>query len=105
VTDGNFPNEFATGKPESIEEERRLLYVAMTRAKTRLDLIAPLKHYVPQQSRMGDRHVYGAKSRFLTRGVMACFEQLAYGEPDEKRSAREGTAAVDVAAKLRGMWA
>jgi DNA helicase-2/ATP-dependent DNA helicase PcrA len=105
VTDGNFPNEFATGKPESIEEERRLLYVAMTRAKTRLDLIAPLKYYVTQQSRMGDRHVYGAKSRFLTRGVMACFEQLAYGEPDEKRSAREGTAAVDVAAKLRGMWA
>ncbi|HEU4643928.1 MAG TPA: 3'-5' exonuclease, partial [Burkholderiales bacterium] len=105
VTDGNFPNEFATGKPESIEEERRLLYVAMTRAKTRLELIAPLKYYVTQQSRMGDRHVYGAKSRFLTRGVMACFEQVAYGEPDEERSAPEGAAAVDVAAKLRRMWA
>jgi DNA helicase-2/ATP-dependent DNA helicase PcrA len=105
VTDGNFPNEFATGKPESIEEERRLLYVAMTRAKTRLELIAPLKYYVTQQSRMGDRHVYGAKSRFLTKPVMACFEQVAYGEPDERQSAREGTAAVDVAAKLRGMWA
>ena len=60
VADGNFPNEFAAGKPEQIEEERRLLYVAMTRAKTKLDLIAPLKYYVTQQSRMGDRHVYGA---------------------------------------------
>ena len=46
VADGNFPNEFATGKPETVEEERRLLYVAMTRAKTSLDLIAPLKYYV-----------------------------------------------------------
>ena len=32
VTDGSFPSEFATGRPESIDEERRLLYVAMTRA-------------------------------------------------------------------------
>jgi DNA helicase-2/ATP-dependent DNA helicase PcrA len=75
VTDGNFPNEFATGKAEAIEEERRLLYVAMTRAKTRLELICPLKYYVTQQSRMGDRHVYGAKSRFLTKAVMACLDE------------------------------
>src|SRR5207237_7019675 len=61
VADGNFPNEFSTGRSELIEEERRLLYVAMTRAKTDLHLIAPLKYYVAAQSRMGDRHVYGAK--------------------------------------------
>jgi hypothetical protein len=57
VADDNFPSEFSTGRPELIEEERRLLYVAMTRAKTDLHLIAPLKKYVRQQSRMGDRHV------------------------------------------------
>jgi DNA helicase-2/ATP-dependent DNA helicase PcrA len=105
VTDGNFPNEFATGKPEMIEEERRLLYVAMTRAKTSLDLLAPLKYYVTQQSRMGDRHVYGAKSRFLTRAVMACFDQVAFGEPERTDAPGPGTATVDVAGKLRGMWA
>ena len=77
VSDGNFPNEFATGKPEQIEEERRLLYVAMTRAKTSLDLISPLKYYVTQQSRMGDRHVYGAKSRFLTRQSASCFDEVS----------------------------
>ena len=105
VTDGNFPNEFSTGKPEAIEEERRLLYVAMTRAKTRLDLIAPLKYYVTQQSRMGDRHVYGARSRFLTRAVMACLEPVAYGESSESARPAANRAPVDVASRLRDMWA
>src|SRR5258706_5253658 len=77
VSDGSFPSEFATGRAELIEEERRLLYVAMTRAKASLDLVAPVKYFVTQQSRMGDRHVYGARSRFLTPAVMSCFEPLA----------------------------
>ena len=105
VSDGNFPNEFAAGKPEQVEEERRLLYVALTRAKTGLDLIAPMKYYVTQQSRMGDRHVYGAKSRFLTREVMRCFEEVSFGECLEKETAEAGKATVDVAGRLRGMWA
>ncbi|OFZ85145.1 MAG: ATP-dependent DNA helicase [Betaproteobacteria bacterium RBG_16_66_20] len=105
VSDGNFPNEFAAGKPEQIEEERRLLYVAMTRAKATLDLISPLKYYVTQQSRMGDRHVYGAKSRFLTRQVLACFEQISWSDEQEKNSSGTKTNPVDVAGKLRGMWA
>jgi DNA helicase-2/ATP-dependent DNA helicase PcrA len=104
VSDGNFPSEFSTGRPELIEEERRLLYVAMTRAKTDLHLIAPLKYYVAQQSRMGDRHVYGAKSRFLTRPVMECLDQVAYGEVETQESFSAGTAAVDVATRLRSMW-
>jgi DNA helicase-2/ATP-dependent DNA helicase PcrA len=105
VSDGNFPNEFATGKPELIEEERRLLYVALTRAKTKVDLIAPLKYYVTQQSRMGDRHVYGARSRFLTRAVMACFDEVAWGEAAEAARPQSATPAVDVAGRLKGMWA
>jgi DNA helicase-2/ATP-dependent DNA helicase PcrA len=104
VADGNFPSEFSTGRPELVEEERRLLYVAMTRAKTDLHLMAPLKYYVTQQSRMGDRHVYGAKSRFLTRAVMQCLEPVAYGETMEEGLHAGGTAAVDVALRLRGLW-
>ena len=105
VSDGSFPSEFATGRAELIEEERRLLYVAMTRAKTSLDLLAPVKYFVTQQSRMGDRHVYGARSRFLTAGVMACFESLAWSDETtaSKPRARGGNV-VDVAAKLRSMW-
>jgi DNA helicase-2/ATP-dependent DNA helicase PcrA len=104
IADGNFPSEFSAGRPELIEEERRLLYVAMTRAKTELDLIAPLKYYVTQQSRTGDRHVYGAKSRFLTREVMACMAPVACGEADTEPLSAGGRPKVNVAEKLRSLW-
>ena len=105
VTDGNFPNEFSTGKPELIEEERRLLYVAMTRAKTDLHLIAPLRFYVTGQARMSDKHVYGAKSRFVTSAVMACLAPVTWPERESQSDAvLKNTPRVDVAAKLRGLW-
>jgi DNA helicase-2/ATP-dependent DNA helicase PcrA len=80
VNDGNFPNEFACGSASRIEEERRLLYVAMTRAKESLSLIRPLKYWVPEQARFGDRHVYGAKSRFLTPAVMKHLQISSFGD-------------------------
>ena len=78
VADGNFPSEFSTGRSDQIEEERRLLYVAMTRAKNDLHLIAPLKYYVANQPKNGDRHVYGARSRFLTKAVMAKLDAITW---------------------------
>ncbi|MGQ0509489.1 MAG: ATP-dependent helicase [Betaproteobacteria bacterium] len=105
VSDGNFPNEFATGKPEQIEEERRLLYVALTRAKTGLDLVSPLKYYVTQQTRMGDRHVYGAKSRFLTREVLRAFDEVSWSNDNGREQTRPMGMPVDVAKRLREMWA
>jgi DNA helicase-2/ATP-dependent DNA helicase PcrA len=106
VTDGNFPSEFATGKPEMIEEERRLLYVAMTRAKQSLSLLSPLRFYVTQQRRDGDRHVYGARSRFMTDRLLATLDQRFAG-----RSEAEGAAfrvrsdkQIDVATRMREMW-
>jgi DNA helicase-2/ATP-dependent DNA helicase PcrA len=105
VADGNFPSEFATGKPEMIEEERRLLYVAMTRARNELHLCAPLKYQVTQQAKHGDAHVYGAKSRFMTDKVLACFEQTTFRSLRGIETLREGeTATVDVVAQLKDMW-
>jgi DNA helicase-2/ATP-dependent DNA helicase PcrA len=106
VSDGVFPSEFATGKPEMIEEERRLLYVAMTRAKQSLALIAPLKYHVTQQRRDGDRHVYGARSRFLTDGMLETLQACFHGRAEAGTGRRVVTTnrQMDVAARLREMW-
>jgi DNA helicase-2/ATP-dependent DNA helicase PcrA len=106
VSDGNFPSEFATGKPQLIEEERRLLYVAMTRARQSLSLIAPLKYHVTQQARDGDKHVFGARSRFLTDKLLATMQRKFHGR-EEGCSIRQVTRSdkrVDVAARIREMW-
>lgn len=106
VTDGSFPNEFAAGKPEQVEEERRLLYVAMTRAKRDLHLIAPLRFYVTQQHRWGDKHLYGARSRFLTEPVLDAFEARAWpagaGRPTEAPASSR--VRIDASSRLLDMW-
>jgi DNA helicase-2/ATP-dependent DNA helicase PcrA len=105
VADGNFPSEYATGRADLIEEERRLLYVAMTRAKNELHLIAPLRYYVTGQSRRGDAHVYGAASRFLTRAVRQCLQPVSWPEAEAAEAApARDIPAIDVASVLRGLW-
>lgn len=105
VADGNFPNEFATGDPVMIEEERRLLYVAMTRARSELHLLAPLKYHVPGQRRGGDRHVYGARSRFMTPAVLESFAMRTHGSPVHgEGGTTRPSARVDVAGRLRERW-
>jgi DNA helicase-2/ATP-dependent DNA helicase PcrA len=106
VTDGNFPNEYQTGSDEGIDEERRLLYVAMTRAKDTLHLIEPLRHAVVQQPRLGPAYVHAARSRFMTRGVLAHLRRLgpAPGAAPE-RPAHPGRApGLDVGARVRAMF-
>jgi DNA helicase-2/ATP-dependent DNA helicase PcrA len=108
VVDGSFPSEFSTGKNELIEEERRLLYVALTRAQNDLVLMVPLKFHVTQQSRQGDAHVYGGRSRFMTEKVQKTLDPVTFhgstlGKPDAlQESAAPVT--VDVGARLRDMW-
>ncbi|MBS0380305.1 MAG: ATP-dependent helicase [Proteobacteria bacterium] len=108
VVDGSFPNEFAAGKPEALEEERRLLYVALTRAQNDLLLVVPLKFHLTQQSRQGDAHVYGGRSRFITEKVQKTLDALTFhssaaaaGDALQEASA---PVTVDVGARLRDMW-
>ncbi len=71
VYDGNFPACLSAGSSESIDEERRLLYVGMTRARRTLSLYVPVRyHHRPRG--IDDAHGYGKPSRFLTGEVLAC---------------------------------
>ena len=71
----------ATGSGEEIEEERRLLYVAMTRAKDDLHLLLPQRFFVHQQARNGDRHVFASRSRFIPAGIAERFEPVVWPAP------------------------
>jgi DNA helicase II / ATP-dependent DNA helicase PcrA len=68
--DGNFPSDLSAGDREAIEEERRLLYVALTRAQRDLHLYVPLRYYHRPRG-VDDGHGYGKASRFLTERVQA----------------------------------
>ncbi len=106
VADGNFPNEYAVKDPKAMEEERRLFYVALTRAQQNLHLIQPLKYWMPEQQRFGGKHVYGAKSRFLTPAVLSTLEAVPY--PDTRLSEADIAAGekvlTDIKAKVMGLW-
>ena len=105
VNDGNFPSEFAAGSPDLLEEERRLLYVAITRARDALHLVTPLRYYVTQQPRFGDAHVYGAASRFLGERVRATLEPIALAAAVASEAVAAGPASrVDIGARLRALW-
>jgi DNA helicase-2/ATP-dependent DNA helicase PcrA len=107
AADGCIPSDLATGHPAEIEEERRLLYVAMTRAKTTLALIHPLRFFVRQQHRLGDRHVFTPRTRFIPDAILDRFERIAPDAPagDPDRAAAVTAARIDIAGRLRASWA
>ena len=106
VVDGCIPSDMSTGNAEEIEEERRLLYVAMTRARDDLALIVPLRFYVHGQARSGDKHLYASRSRFIPAGIIDRFELCAWPWARQAAPAApmpEGLT-VNLAQRMRGMW-
>jgi DNA helicase-2/ATP-dependent DNA helicase PcrA len=108
AADGCIPSDMATDSPEQIEEERRLLYVAMTRARDHLHIIHPLRFFKRQQHRYGDDHVYSPRTRFIPDATLSCFERRTHGRsrPDDD-SAGPGSqpARIDVRARAGARWA
>jgi DNA helicase-2/ATP-dependent DNA helicase PcrA len=86
VVDGCIPSDMSTGNADDIEEERRLLYVAMTRAKEHLQLVVPNRFFIKQQAQMGDRHVYAARTRFISPAMLKHFEECVWITAETQKS-------------------
>jgi DNA helicase-2/ATP-dependent DNA helicase PcrA len=104
--DGCIPSDLATGTSEEIEEERRLIYVAMTRAKDRLRLIMPQRFYTHGQPAHGGRHVYASRTRFIADPILGAFEAARYpvSSSAERGSTTGPAVRRDFKSRMRGMW-
>ena len=80
LVDGAVPSDMALTTPAGLEEEQRLFYVAVTRARDRLYLYAPLRMHHHRMAR-DDRHSYGQLTRFLTRAALAQCEETQATPP------------------------
>ena len=108
AADGMFPSDLATGDPEGVEEERRLFYVAITRARRVLEINVPFRYHHRGPS-PGDGHSYAQMSRFLTEEVRAAMDTQHAGPPCGPRlevgpvtAGSAGLASVD--RWLTGLW-
>ena len=104
AVDGCIPSDMATATPEEIEEERRLLYVAMTRARDYLHVLQPHRFYT-RRRRNGDNHVYAPRTRFIPDTLLLLFERQAPSTKETSDSfGSTQVLGVDVQARLREMW-
>jgi DNA helicase-2/ATP-dependent DNA helicase PcrA len=106
AVDGCIPSDMATGTTADIEEERRLLYVAMTRAKNFLHVMQPHRFYVTQQRTGGDRYMYALRTRFIPEGLLGKFENVIWPiAPDGSRLiAGVAYPVMQIRARARDAW-
>jgi DNA helicase-2/ATP-dependent DNA helicase PcrA len=105
AVDGCIPSDLGTGSTAELEEERRLLYVAMTRAKDNLHIVVPQRFYVTQQAKNGDKNIFAARTRFIPADMTHLFERTSYARPQAAGAAARGPLPpVDLAARARSRW-
>ncbi len=85
AADGMIPSDMALGDPEGLEEERRLFYVAMTRARNELKVYFPLRYYRSRRGR-GDSHSFAQLTRFVHAEARARAVQLRRPSPPSRCS-------------------
>ena len=105
AVDGCIPSDMSTGRPEQVDEERRLLYVAITRAKEHLELIQPRRFFATHQPRFGGDSVLAPRSRFLPDAILHHFDRrtvtaaVEFDVPGAPLSV-----ATNIGARMRAMW-
>ena len=103
AVDGAFPLARALGDDDELEEERRLMYVALTRARDHLAVVFPLASY---GSRLGADYAMGQLSRFIDRGVREKMQRVVLAEDDAPVVQTEPVerTGLDLRALLRGRF-
>ena len=99
------PSDMSTGDDQAIEEERRLFYVALTRARDNLYIYFALRFYRRPRG-LDDAHHFAQLTRFLPEQVQSLFERRTAGEVDSPATpAGRGTRPRDgVDALLTALW-
>jgi DNA helicase-2/ATP-dependent DNA helicase PcrA len=105
AADGNFPSDMALGTPEGLEEERRLFYVSITRARRNLSIYVPLRYH---HHRVRDEHSWAQPSRFLSESVRSTLHEVRTAVPDGPGASSPSEVAIDgsevVAGQLSKLW-
>jgi DNA helicase-2/ATP-dependent DNA helicase PcrA len=102
AVDGWFPSSRAVDDPDELEEERRLMYVALTRARDELAVVYPMQVY---GSRRGADYSIDQLSRFLDRGVRGTMQRIVVEEPGDVPPPETPAApAIDLRAIMRGRF-
>jgi DNA helicase-2/ATP-dependent DNA helicase PcrA len=106
AADGNIPSDLATGRQEDIDEELRLLYVALSRARDHLAVFFPLRWY-DRPAGVGGKHAYAQLTRFLPPAVRAVFDERT-AAPELPEPGAEATvecgASVTIRSRLHALW-
>jgi DNA helicase-2/ATP-dependent DNA helicase PcrA len=106
AADGMIPSDMATGDDEQVEEERRLFYVALTRARDALYVYFPLRYYRRPRG-LDDKHAYAQVTRFLPERLRSLFEERCTegaAEPDPPSGERGPGSPAEVEAYLASLW-
>jgi len=104
---GCIPSSMATGTAEEIEEERRLLHVAMTRARDELDLIVPQRPFMYQRNEHEGGYMSSSMSRFIRKSLHHAFELQHRGEGPRGSTtskSKSRSKSIDVAESIGRMW-
>ena len=109
AADGMIPSDMATSSKDEIEEERRLFYVALTRARDNLYVYFPLRFYKHPRG-LGDTHHFAQITRFLTEPIQSLFDRRAVGSVGSSSSSLAASSSASSSAReavdnlLASLW-
>jgi len=103
AADGMIPSDMAVTDEAGVDEERRLFYVALTRAKDMLYVYFPYRYY-HRRFRRGDAHTYAQLTRFLPANVCTLFDQQTADANGDLDISDQEAVISDPYRRVRRLW-